>query len=182
MKGIYNMNVELTIQEMYEKFPGMFQNRKTCYIQLFCRCGDGYKWKNGELVHEHKHNGLGVKYLKGRLVDGKAFQHKKLETMGDVYTFWAGKPEYKANKQILELMAKSPDGKKEFSSPYNEWLRETTTTQLMTNAKHLFNYPEDIKDDWKAAIEECKKLLKKDGFDIPETKGIEAEQEDERCI
>lgn len=102
--------------------------------------------------------------------------------MGDVYTLWADKAENEKMKRLFELMAKSTDGKKEFSSPYNEFLSEATTARLMANVKYLFDYPEDIKDDWKAAIEECKKLLRKDGFDIPEVKDTEVEQEDERFM
>lgn len=31
---------------------------------------------------------------------------------------------------------------------------------------YLFNYPEDIKPDWKNAIDECKQLLKEDGYNL----------------
>ena len=30
---------------------------------------------------------------------------------------------------------------------------------------YLFNYPEDIKPDWKNAIDKCKRLLKEDEYD-----------------
>ena len=29
----------------------------------------------------------------------------------------------------------------------------------------LFTIPDDAKDDWKAAVEECKRMLEKDGVD-----------------
>ena len=31
---------------------------------------------------------------------------------------------------------------------------------------YLFNYPEDIKPDWKNAIDKCKRLLKEYGYDL----------------
>ena len=31
---------------------------------------------------------------------------------------------------------------------------------------YLFNYPKDIKPDWKNSIDECKRLLKEDGYDL----------------
>ena len=31
---------------------------------------------------------------------------------------------------------------------------------------YLFNYPKEIKPDWKNAIDECKRLLKEDGYDL----------------
>jgi hypothetical protein len=30
----------------------------------------------------------------------------------------------------------------------------------------LFNYPDDIKQDWLDAIEECKQMLIEDGYDV----------------
>ena len=32
---------------------------------------------------------------------------------------------------------------------------------------YLFNYPDDIKPDWLAALNECRTLLIEDGFNLP---------------
>ena len=44
------MNVELTIQEMYNEYPTLFVDRVDALNHLFCTIGNGYDWKNGELV------------------------------------------------------------------------------------------------------------------------------------
>ena len=44
------MNVELTIQEMYNEYPTLFIDRVDALNHLFCTIGNGYDWKNGELV------------------------------------------------------------------------------------------------------------------------------------
>jgi hypothetical protein len=36
-----------------------------------------------------------------------------------------------------------------------------------TDFAYLFNYPDDIKPDWLAAIEECKSMLIEDGYQLP---------------
>ena len=44
------MNVELTIQDCFDNYPGLFKERVDVLNHLFCVIGNGYDWKNGELV------------------------------------------------------------------------------------------------------------------------------------
>ena len=44
------MTVELTMQAMYDHFPGLFKERADCLNHLFCTTGNGYDWIDGELV------------------------------------------------------------------------------------------------------------------------------------
>ena len=38
------MNVELTIQSMFDDYPTLFKDRADCLNHLFCVIGNGYEW------------------------------------------------------------------------------------------------------------------------------------------
>lgn len=44
------MTVKETLRENLLNYPLIFKNALDVYDQLFCVCGNGYKWKDGELV------------------------------------------------------------------------------------------------------------------------------------
>ncbi len=44
------MNVRETLRENLLNYPMLFKNALDVYDQLFCVCGNGYRWKDGELV------------------------------------------------------------------------------------------------------------------------------------
>lgn len=44
------MNVEETIRVALINFPGIFPNALSVYNHLFCTIGNGYDWRDGELV------------------------------------------------------------------------------------------------------------------------------------
>ena len=71
------MNVELTIQDMFDNYPGIFKERSDCLNHLFCVIGNGYDWYKGELVSVCEETDPPAKLI-ANLVDGKAFQHNKL--------------------------------------------------------------------------------------------------------
>ena len=73
------MNVELTIQEMFDDFPTLFKERADCLNHLFCAIGNGFEWVDGELVDTF--DGVAserIATLSARLIDGKAHQYNKL--------------------------------------------------------------------------------------------------------
>lgn len=75
------MNVELTIQEMFDSDPELFKERADCLDHLFCTIGNGYEWVNGELIADGGHDVLtkeDIANLTSRLVNGKAHQYNKL--------------------------------------------------------------------------------------------------------
>ena len=50
------------------------------------------------------------------------------------------------------------------------WNMEAYSVKRLTGKRKrryskLFTIPDDAKDDWKAAVEECKRMLEKDGVD-----------------
>ena len=44
------MNVEITIQYLFDNYPGIFKERADCLNQLFCSIGNGFYWQDGELI------------------------------------------------------------------------------------------------------------------------------------
>ena len=182
------MNVELTIQSMFDSFPTLFKERADCLDQLFCTIGNGYYWHSGELVcPEDKY--VNKKSLKERLVNGKAFQHNKLSLrqVSQIY-----EEERIRDGWYDELLSKYPDEDIE----HQKKIRQNTINKLPDDVyyrepdrkkrwsfyvnipghehinfsekyAYLFNYPEDIKPDWKAALEECRQMLIEDGFELP---------------
>lgn len=179
------MQVELTIQEMFENFPALFKERADCLNHLFCTIGNGYEWINGELVyggiHCHRHQvycDCSEKekiFLETRLVNGKAFQHTKLSLRAEaIYAYNKGL----YPNEILERLNfnedyfnRLPDDvyyKKPRQKRWYFYIDIPGKERIDYHKKYakLFNYPKDIKPDWLEAIEECKILLREDGFDV----------------
>lgn len=46
------MKVEEHIQWLYDKYPDLFQTRKEALNEIFCVCGNGYQWRDGEIICE----------------------------------------------------------------------------------------------------------------------------------
>lgn len=132
------MRAEDTLQYMTDFYPTIFPTRKHCLDYLFCVIGNGYKWKNGELVCDDEY----IKRYKLR----KSI--KKAEFKNEA--FWNG----------MNILYNSGD-KQKIPIEYN-----FTWYPLSKKYSYLYNYPEDIKDDWRALLEECKQLLIVDGIDI----------------
>lgn len=136
------MRAEEELQFMSDFYPDIFPTRKHCLNQLFCVIGNGYEWVNGELV-----------YKDGKYKNRYALKEsiKKAEFRNE--THWTRMHNF--YKDLYE-----EDGKK---IPYNydfEWY------PLCKRFSALFTYPENITDDWKELLEECKQMLIDDGIDI----------------
>lgn len=184
------MNVELTIQDCYNSYPCLFKERADVLNHLFCVIGNGCKWVNGELV-EYELSEDEVKILEAHLVDGKAFQHNKLSLRAESklyedkriaegwYEEWHRRHpdddieemksirQKKISKLPDDVYYKEPRKKRWYfyvNSPDGEYI------DFCENFAFLFNYPDDIKADWRDAIEECKRMLTEDGFELPFTR------------
>ena len=181
------MNVELTMQNMFEKFPALFKERADCLNQFFCVIGNGFVWENGELV-DHTIESDNIEFLASQLVEKKAFQHNKLSLRGEaIYYALQNK---KKKGQIIP---------KNVMDAFDRWDREYFETlsddEYYTKSRHdrwyfynkfgthecisfyepfayLFNYPDNIKPDWLAAINECRELLTEDGYNLPERRNV----------
>lgn len=162
------MNVELTMQAMYDHFPGLFKERADCLNHLFCTTGNGYDWVDGELVDLEEYQPVNP------LKDGKAFQYNKLSIRAEARYYWeqyAKKhPEQRRsafdsiiNERVLQEL---PDDVYHKHPRKERWYFYRGRVELCRPFAHLFDPPEDIKPDWAAAIEECKALLREDGYDV----------------
>ena len=173
------MTLELTIQDLFDRFPGLFKERSDCLNQLFCAIGNGYNWENGELIggdvsDEH----IGV--LKLHLVDGRAFQHNKLSLRAESQMYeheriaegWYDEWKVRYPDEDIEklkevrqkIIAKLPDDvyhKLPRNKRWSFWLGGYST-----QFAYVFNYPDDIQPDWLDGIKECKQMLIEDGYDI----------------
>lgn len=137
------MRAEDTLQYMADFYPDIFPTRKHCLDHLFCVIGNGYEWVNGELVDD----------------DNKYEKRYKLRKQIKKAEFWREENwnhMYKFYHELYDL-----DETKKIPRQYNfSWY------PLSRKYSALFTYPEDIKDDWKALLEECKQMLIADGVDI----------------
>lgn len=182
------MNVELTIQDLFDNYPCLFKERADALSHLFCTIGNGYEWKEGELVINVP-IGSSPTLLESHLVEGKAFQHNKLSLRAESqlyeqeriaqgwYDAWKNRwPEDDVEKMKAirqKTIAKLPDDvyyreperKKRWGFFVN--IPNRQYVDFHENFSFLFNYPDDIKPDWKDAIEECRGLLVEDGFELP---------------
>jgi hypothetical protein len=170
------MNVELTIQDMFDLYPTLFKDRSDCLNHLFCTIGNGYYWKNGELVlnigevdYEYKQR------LQSHLVNGKAFQHNRLSLRGEAmyYAKKNGRDDYSEHSEEVKQELVKLDNWYYETLPddvYHKFSRKQRWSFYLngycTSFAYLFNYPDDIKQDWLDAIEECKQMLIEDGYDV----------------
>ena len=132
------MRAEDTLQFMMDFQGNLFYNRQKCLDQLFCTIGNGYSWVDGELVEDS----LDTKTLLSRW---------KLVT-----------PIERAEPTISVIevggIRESMFKRRNLDNP--KWY------PLSKKYSYLYNYPDNIKPDWKALIEECKQMLIDDGIDI----------------
>ena len=137
------MRAEDTLQYMADFYPDIFHTRKHALDHLFCVIGNGYEWVNGELVDND--NEYEKRYKLRKQIKKAKFKREEN---------W-----YQMNKFFYNLYGL--DEKQKIPMQYTfEWY------PLSKKYSALFTYPEDIKDDWKELLEECKSMLIADGIDL----------------
>ena len=132
------MRAEDTLQFMMDFQGSLFHSRQKCLDQLFCTIGNGYSWVDGELVEDS----LDTKTLLSRW---------KLVTPIE---------RAEPTKSVIEV------GRIRESMFKRRNLDDQKWYPLSKKYSYLYNYPDNIKPDWKALIEECKQMLIDDGIDI----------------
>ena len=170
------------MQEMFDKYPTLFKERADCLNHLFCCTGNGYYWEKGELIL----NGVqpaNIDALTKRLVNGKAHQHNKLSLRAEsewyeqerikdgFYENFSKETAEKLKLSRQKTIDKLPDDEYYKTPRRKRWcfyinIPGQERIDYKKNFAELWNYPEDIKPDWAAAIEECKSLLREDGFEV----------------
>ena len=132
------MRAEDTLQFMMDFQGDLFYNRQKCLNQLFCTIGNGYSWVDGELVEDS----LDTKTLLSRW---------KLVTPIE---------RAEPTKSVIEVGGIRESMFKRRNLDDQKWY------PLSKKYSYLYDYPDNIKPDWKALIEECKQMLIDDGIDI----------------
>lgn len=154
------MTVERTIQAMYDHFPGLFKDRADCYNQLFCTIGNGYEWIDGELIDT-----CAPVVPQHPLKDGKAYQYQKL-SLRQTVEYYLRRAAARNSKPYVapEDLEAIPDDVYHERPRKERWYFHQAG--LCRDFAYLFNYPEEIKPDWKEAIEECRQMLLEDGYKL----------------
>ena len=132
------MRAEDTLQFMMDFQGSLFHSRQKCLDQLFCTIGNGYSWVDGELVEDS----LDTKTLLSRWKLTVPIEHAE-PTWG-----------------VSELGKMKEDTFKRRGIENPKWY------PLSKKYSYLYNYPDNIKPDWKALLEECKQMLIDDGIEV----------------
>ena len=134
------MRAEDTLQFMMDFQGDLFYDRQKCLDQLFCTIGNGYSWVDGELV-EDSHD---TEILLSRWKLATPIEHAEpIESVSELG---------RIKEDILKRRNINVDDSKWYP--------------LSKEYSYLYNYPDDIKPDWKALLEECKQMLIDDGIDV----------------
>lgn len=137
------MTVETTIQRMFDRYPDLFSDRKECLNHLFCVIGNGYKWKRGQIVE-----------------CGADEEIEPFIIEAENRDYAAQAAEHTVAKQSEENIKKWNERKALYPHCYKfEWYP-------LCEYSLINNIPDDAKPDWKAAADECRKLLEKDGIKV----------------
>lgn len=157
------MTVETTIQKMFDEYPRVFSTRQECYNFLFCAICNGYEWKRGQIV---------------RVANGEEDRNLQMwEEMdyADLQDTWesAGiKPKAvqsetniaqkrKEDEEVYNLFRENDleEGLPDIGPYDQDWHHWYPISEYSL----INNVPKDVKPDWRAAVEECKLMLKEDG-------------------
>jgi len=183
------MTLELTIQHLFDTYPTLFKERADCLNHLFCTVGNGYEWRDGELCYEFPASAEEIEHLTSCLVAGKAHQYKKISLREEArlcekkriaegwYEQFKGRyPDEDVERLKQEwagAISRLPDDVFYIiPERARRWYFYSDTPDgvcidFCEDFAYLFNYPDDIKPDWKAGIEECRQLLIEDGYEPP---------------
>lgn len=138
------MNAENTIQWMMDFYPDLYPTRKHCLDQLFCAIGNGYEWVNGELIDTDP----------DEFIHRYSFKEDVVRAKGSNESNWIRLQQMHQMQAQLDPFHRIPD---EYRFNWYPISKEFS---------YILNYPEDITDSWRAALEECKQLLGADGIKV----------------
>lgn len=161
------MKPERTLQKMYDKYPDLFPVRQQALNHLFCVMGNGYSWYKGEVV-----------------------SNRELFIWDNKLQRYIINPDYKFDEES-DIISTPPKTEEENIKDIEEWrmslaeLRHRIHPEIsieehykdLENNFHkwyplskehslIYKVPDDVTPEWKALVEECKELLRKDGIEI----------------
>ena len=147
------MTIKDTIKSMIIMHPRLFPTKLSVYDHLFLTNGNGYRWKNGELISEDDEENCSIDDGLEALFNNE-LQYDFLEDYLNATTDSEDIINYfkRRNKEKLELAKVIIN----YEKIINEKLYITTDVVLYPLCEYakILNIPNDIKDDWKDAIKE----------------------------
>lgn len=166
------MRVENTIQAIFDSYPILYSNREDVLVYLLCFFGTGYEWSNGQLIQTcdkkiKKYN---------KLIKGKAHQYYDNRVDKILYLMYSSRKRkvsfgsfistLKATN-IYDSINEGLDEKMFLPNSLSNIINYSDLPKLMCKEySPLFNIPEDITDDWRAAVNEVKEILKSHNVDL----------------
>lgn len=147
------MTIKDTIKSMIITCPRIFPTKLSTYNHLFLTNGNGYRWKNGELISEDDEENCSIEdglealfndELQYSLLKGYLNSTTDSE---DIINYFK-----RRNKENFELAKVIIN----YEKIINEKLYLPNKEELYPLCKYakILNIPDDIKDDWKDAIKE----------------------------
>lgn len=175
------MRLEQTIQNVFDNFPILFDKREDVLVYIFCVFGNGYKWKNGQLLSKETNIKTKNKLKKGELAEQK-ITLKEL-SIQSLYDYAKNKTisfeQFSENMAAIEqeYIKNNLDFEEKFLKLTYEHIQDVRET-MRTNIKErmcreysaIFNLPEDIKEDWHKGYLETLEILKSKNIDIDDVK------------
>ena len=146
------MKAENTLQIMMDFYGEIFYTRQKCLDHLFCTVGNGYEWKNGELIDTEEDEIASRYVLKEEIEHAEPAEYVKINGL------------QKERDDEIALRVKALMKPEALEDLPKKW------SNISKRYSYICNYPKDIKPDWLALINECKEMLKADGIDVPENK------------
>lgn len=148
------MRAEDTVQYIFDFFPE-YSSRKRVLYMLFCMSGNGFYWRNGELIlNDDRMNRYNLK---------KPVKHAhpcilSTQLRNDfLHEIELMKIRYRKQGKSIEEIKNIIDKKINDKLPYDASLLKYSD---------IYNYPDNIKPDWLKLIQETKQYLREDGYDI----------------
>ena len=162
------MEIPDQLRRMLLNFPMLFPNALSAYDHLFCVVGNGYEWKDGELVHTSKiskrFRNMTVKdavlaLLKEDLVDEWKDKNsttrrfaKAYEPLDDLSNYIAknGEDVIESVKSIFDIEKRMKD----FSIPKyrRQYFKDEFKFYPISKYSAICNIPDDVQPDWLNAI------------------------------
>lgn len=161
------MKPERTLQKMYDEYPKLYPIRQRALDHLFCTVGNGYSWYKGEVVSDDELF-IWDNNIERFIIDP---DYKIDEEPDIISTPLKTEEEYMEEMEEWHmLLAKlrhrhypeTPieEHYKELEHNFNKWY------PLSKDYSLIYTVPDDVTPEWKALVEECKELLRKDGIEI----------------